>query len=729
MAVGCRSRQDPYAAVKPPVPVSTNLRVGSETQVLSTCGLCHAGCGIRVRVVEGRAVKVEGNPDSPVNRGRLCARGQASLEVLYHPDRVRGPMRRAGPRGENRWQPLAWDEAIASLTDELSKLRADGQPQSVVLIDGEESGTTHVLWARFLRAFGSPNHIGHGATGTGATARTLREMAGTTALPGYDFEGARMVLLVGTGALESSPQSMHLARALARGSRPRLLCAWPRLPSSAALVDEWLPLAPGGQSAFLLGLSHVLMREELADESALEGARGFAPYSDAEGNVWPGLRSRIMTAYAPDRLEARTGIPPHGIEGLARELAAARPSLVAVDETTSDDATAAAGLVLNALLGNLDAPGGMILGGDPGLAELGRFVPDAAAERGLRAGAIDGRRPGRSEFESSRILAVPEAILAGKPYPAKALLLSYSNPAYSKPRRERWKEAIARVPLVVSFSPLMDESALFADMVLPDLGFFERWDVVVPGRGSRALSLRQPVVRPLGNAMQTGEVIVRLARALGGAVAQAFPWHDFREAVRAGLVDLAGGTGEVLTALASGGAWLAPPAEAAPVEREPAGAGRLGALRDVSCVLPAGWTQPEPAFVGDPEMFPWVLVPFRGPGYGEGGMRHMPWLCELPAAAGDPWRQRIEISPADARALGVEDGDRVVVESPSAAVAMWARVHEGIRPGVLGLPMGGGTWPDAGAQADASSLLASLADEATGHWMACATRARLRKGT
>jgi anaerobic selenocysteine-containing dehydrogenase len=471
------------------------------------------------------------------------------------------------------------------------------------------------------------------------------------------------------------------------------------------------------------------MREELADESALEGARGFAPSSDAEGNVWPGLRSRIMTAYAPDRLEARTGLRAHGIEGLARELAAARPSLVAVDETAGDDATAAAGLVLNALLGNLDAPGGMILGGDPGLAELGKFVPDATAERGLRAGAIDGRRPDRSEFEASRILAVPEAILAGKPYPAKALLLHYSNPAYSKPGRERWKAAIARVPLVVSFSPLMDESVIFADMVLPDLGFLERWDVVLPGRGMRALSLRQPVVRPLGNAMQTGEVIVRLARALGDSVARAFPWRGFREAVRAGLAQMASGTGEVLTALESGGAWLAPSALAAPVEHEPGGAGHPRALRDVTCVLPAGWKQPEPAFVGDPARFPFVLVPFRGMGYGEGGMRHTPWLCELPVAAGDPWRQRIEISPADARTLGVADGDGVVVESPSAEVTMWARVHEGIRPGVLGLPMGGGAWPDAGAQADASSLLASLADEVTGHWLACATRARVRKGT
>ena len=277
-----------------------------------------------------------------------------ALELLYHPDRARGPLRRAGARGENRWLPLSWDEAIARLAAELGKLRAAGEPQSLVLLDGEERGTTHGLWARFLRAFGSPNHVGHGATGTGAMARAMAAMTGSASLPGYDFENARLVLLVGTGALESSPQAMLLARAVARGARPRLVCAWPRLPLSAALVDEWLPLAPNGQAALLLALAHVLLRESLADES---GLRGFEARD--QGNAGPGLRERIMAGFAPAQVEARIGVPARRIERLARELAAIRPSVVAVDETMSDDSSAAAGLLLDALLGGLDTAGGL----------------------------------------------------------------------------------------------------------------------------------------------------------------------------------------------------------------------------------------------------------------------------------------------------------------------------------------------------------------------------------
>jgi anaerobic selenocysteine-containing dehydrogenase len=136
--------------------VPPNLRVGSETQVLSTCGLCAAGCGIRVRVVEGRAVKVEGNPNSPINRGRLCARGQAALELLYHPDRVPGPLCRAGARGENRWLPLSWDEAIARLAAELGQLRAAGEPQSLVLLDGEERASCAPSAARTMSVTAPP---------------------------------------------------------------------------------------------------------------------------------------------------------------------------------------------------------------------------------------------------------------------------------------------------------------------------------------------------------------------------------------------------------------------------------------------------------------------------------------------------------------------------------------------------------------------------------------------
>ncbi|HEX7509201.1 MAG TPA: molybdopterin-dependent oxidoreductase, partial [Polyangia bacterium] len=691
VAAGCRPRRDPYAVDKPAVPVERGLRPGSESFVLTTCGLCQAGCGLRVRVVDGRAVKVEGNAESPVNRGGVCVRGQAGLELLYHPDRIRSPRRRVGARGENRWQAISWDEAIAQMASALGQLRAAGEPQSLVLLDGEQSGTTHALWARFLEVFGSPNHIGHCATGFGAMARAVRSMTRKGCLPGYDFEHSRCVLLVGTGALESSSHFIHLAWAMAGETRPRLLCASPRLPAMAVLVDEWLSLVPGGSASLLLGLLHVLLREQLGDESVLDVASGFVPWKERNGKTHPGLRAQVMTEFAPEKIEARTGIPAAKIAELARELVATRPSMVVVDESMGDDETASAALLVNALLGSINVPGGMLL--DPGSprVDLGEALLDGTARSGLRAPPMDGREgcePRQLDFETSRILALPEAFLSGKPYPAKALLLSYSNPAYSKPGGRRWHAAIAQVPFVVSFSPFLDESSLFADLLLPDHTFFERWDVVMPGRGSRVLSLRQPVVRPLVDTQQTGEVILRIARALGESMASAFPWADYRQAVLAGLAPKQDG---VLSELESTGVWRAVATQGAPDREDD----RAGQPSNEAAPMPLfdvrGLAQAAPApTVGDPVRFPFVLVPYRGPGYAEGGMREMAWLCELPLVAGNPWRERVEISEEDARRLGIENGDAVLVESPMAQVKVHAVVRAGIKAGVLGLSLGAG---------------------------------------
>ncbi len=728
VAAGCRPRRDPYAVEKPPVPLAPGLRAGSEEYVVTTCGLCQAGCGLRVRVVEGRAVKIEGNAESPVNGGGVCARGQAALEVLYHPDRIRGPRRRLGARGENRWQAISWDEAIAQLASELGKLRASGAPQSLVLIDGEDAGTTHALWARFLEVFGSPNHIGHGATRCGAMAEAVRGMTRKTCLPGYDFERSRCVLLVGTGALESSPHFIHLARALVGEARPRLLCASPRLPATAALVDEWLSIAPGDAEALLLGILHVLLREQLGDESVLQSASGFASWTDRDGNPRLGLRARVMAEFTPHEVEARIGIPASRIERLARELVVARPSVVAIDEGPYDRATASAALVVNALLGSIDAPGGMLL--DPGvaLADLGAATLDDTAQSGLRAPAIDGRDAARRGFESSRILALPEAFLSGKPYPAKVLLQSYSNPSYSKPGGQRWREAIAKVPFVVSFSPILDESALFADLLMPDRTFLERWDIVEPGRGTRVLSMRQPVVRPLDDRQQTGEVILRLAHAFGGGIARAFPWPDYRQGVLARLAQMDGGADAVLDELGTKGVWCAPAAKRG-LSREDDDAVGPGDERDRLILFDVRGTAalPPAQLSGDPVRFPFVLVPYRGPGYAEGGMRQSPWLRELPLRAGDPWLEQIEMAAEDAQAMGIEDGDAVVVESPMAQVALSAWVRAGIRPGVLGLPLGGGPAPARDVAPGASQLLDSVVERTSGHWLACATRAQIRK--
>ncbi len=699
LLAGCRPRKDPYTPDKPPVPLAPGVRMGAQTQVLSTCGMCDVGCGIRVRVVDGRAVRVEGNADSPVNRGGLCARGLAGLDVLYHPDRVRGPMRRRGGRGENRWEVMSWDDAVGELAARLGRLRAAEQAGRLVLLDGQWRGNTHALLGRFMAAFGSPNHIGHGATGRSAILETVRTMTGRPGLPRYDFQHAGCVLLLGTGALESSSQAMPLGVALAAAARPRLYCASLRLPRTAALVDEWFRVLPGRASFFLLGLLHVLLREQLADESAMEKADGFEA-----------LRAVVLAELSPKQVEARAGIDADRIESLARELVAIHPSVVVVDEETKDRSAVAAALVLNAALASIDARGGMRLGADETAAWPAPTL-DGVAEAAAKSPAIDGREIGRRDAGASRILAVPGAILSGKPYPVEVVLLHYSNPMFSKPGGARFEAALAKVPFVVSFSPIVDESVRFADLVLPDPTYLERWDVLAAGQGT--LSVAQPVVAPLENRMQTGEVLLRLARALGGTVARSFPWKTYREAVLARL-DVGGRGDDLLDELGSKGTCMAPG------KSDEADEGKSFA----GFISVATATQTLPLLEESRE-FPFLLCPFRDHSYAEGGFRHVSRLAELPNGPG--WSGYVEIAPEDADRLGIEDGDWVAVTSKVARVELRARVHEQIRPGVLGLPLGGWGRVVGDLAGAPSRLLEARVDPATGQWLAWETRAKVER--
>jgi len=190
--------------------------------------------------------------------------------------------------------------------------------------------------------------------------------------------------------------------------------------------------------------------------------------------------------------------------------------------------------------------------------------------------------------------------------------------------------------------------------------------------------------------------------------------------VESGLGKLPGDLGEILAKLEGEGAWTAPLAAELAVGWQ----GQGPRLLDVRAALPTAITEPE----GAKAELPFVLVPFRGTGYAEGGIRHLPRLRELPLAP-DGFRPGIEMAALDARRLGIRDGDLVVVESARGALAMLARVHAGIRPGTLGLPLGGGRWPVARAGGSAIELLAGRTDPRTGHWLACATGARVRKAS
>jgi len=288
---------------------------GPERHALSVCDLCPGGCGVRVRTVAGRPVKVDGNPLHPISGGRLCPRGQAALQSLYHPDRIRGPLRRVGPRGSlESFQSATWDEALGEIALRLQLLRRQGQPEALALLRGPSRGVGARLAARFLQAFGSPNDV-RLFDGDEAAAQALQLTQGLRAVPAYDLQSAEYVLSLGGGLLEAASSPVHTMRAFGAfrqghtGRRGKLVLAGPRLSITGASADEWIPVRPGTVGVLALGIAAVLVTEDLYDKSFVHRqAHQFDDYRNPDGSRARGLASVLVADYSLERVSAETGV-------------------------------------------------------------------------------------------------------------------------------------------------------------------------------------------------------------------------------------------------------------------------------------------------------------------------------------------------------------------------------------------------------------------------------------
>lgn len=775
---GCRESFDPYALKRPPVPGEDEWALGEERMVTTSCSQCHAGCSIMVRVVQGRAVKVEGNPDCPLNGRGVGPKGQSGPHVLYHPDRLRGPLKREGERGSGKLVPVSWEEAIKDIAARLQSLRDKGESRSVVVLDGEPRGSMPQLWGRFLDAYGSPNYINHRSTTDGARMLAMKYMQGASDVAAIDWKNTNYILGFGETLLESSCQGIYAIRAAAwlregvPGKRGKFLQVSSEFSLSATKADEWVAVGPGAVGAVALGLAHVLIRDDLYDQAFVaEHTFGFEAWENEQGKH-RGFRDLVMEDYTPEKVSEITGVSAETIERLAHEAAGHRPAVAIVDDTavaaTNGLATAMAVHALNALLGNLERPGGVLVQHPVPLTPWAEVALDESSRDGLAATRIDGAGTPSCPLGDSVAQSVGGAILNDSPYPVGAMFLYRSNPAFSKPDGKSWIDAFAKVPLVVSFSPLPDESTLWADYVLPDHTYFERWDLVepVPSTGAPVLCLRQPVVEPLYDTRATGDVVIQLAQAMGSPIADAFPWKDYREA----LVDRLKGVQQAqsgsivaddeagfLAELEKNGGWWEGEREYEQWEQAfptpsgkfefysqtiaqrlaqsfPDASSRADQLQAMGVATPFDeiclphW---EPArFAGEAGEDSFILDAYRSIDYAEGGVRHLPILIELPLAGhGGGWKQSVEMHPEDAARLGLGEGDTAVVESPVGQARFVVQLIYGVRPGTVGLHLGHGSWPPTAEQPGKADygLLVNQSDPLAGVFALHGTRVRIRK--
>ena len=734
---GCKHGEDPFALEKPAVPGAGTWARGEEKSIATSCGQCPAACGVRVRVVEGRAVKVEGNSSSPINEGGIGPRGLCGPQVLYDPDRIRTPLRRGS---DGKLTQATWDEALSAISSELARVRAAGAAQRVGILCGLERGMTRELLQRFAHAYGTPNVYSGFRSGAAPTALASGLMQGIEELPAYDWGRARYVLSFGAGLLDAC-HLVAFARAQVRGrqsltrGRLKIVHVGPARASTGHAADEWHTIRTGTHGAFALGLAHVLVRDGLhAKEFVAERTFGFESWTDDVGRKHRGFRELLET-YPPEHVAEICGVGAKQIERLAAELAASSPAFAwaASDELESSNGlwTAMAVHALNALLGAIDQPGGLLVQRAAPLADWPELELDEFATKSLANAPLGSAASTQIPLGGVPLAALREALLQAPAPPLDVLLLHHSNPLYARAQNRRWREALARIPLIVSFSPFLDEtSAQLAHWVLPDDSYLERFEDAAPAPsvGRAVFGLRQPVVERLYDTRSSADVILQLAAALSSPLAEALPWKEFKDAVKQRIVGLhKAQRGSIVEEKSStfvkklyeSGSWSDQPYEfghwnetllnqsgkfeffsqrmlqllderarqaGVPAADLPAHLGFQGDL-DSLCMPHFE----ELVWQGDPAQFPLRLIAYRPHTYAEGSGANLPWLRELdkrPASIRN--HSEVELHPRTAESLSLARGELVAIESPVGRIECVVNPTHGVEPGVARIAQGGG---------------------------------------
>lgn len=634
---------------------------GLSTYYATTCRECSAGCGLIVRTMQGRAIKVEGNPNNPVNLGKTCARGQVTLEGLYNPNRVRGAIKHSrgqslyGSDNQNADSNMSWDDATQVVADALSK----NQPNEIAFLMGLAPDHLFDLVTDLTKALGSPAPIRFGALGMFEARATLMQAAndllGQSGLPFFDIGNSDLVFSFGANFLETWLSPVAQTRGysgLRRGNpskRGYFVQFEAHMSQTGAKADEWIPITPGTEGSVALALGNLI--------ATASGASLPAAYSNVDVNSIANAAGVTL-----DTLKRLAGM----FASASRALAI--PGGAALGQSNGLQ-TAETVLTLNALVNNIGKDGGVFLSPVAPLADqyhrpanLKEMV-DFVAQ--LQSGSI------------------------------KVLFIHGVNPLFELPNSLELMDALKNVPQIISFATFPDETATQADYIFPDRHSLESWGYqkVATGAGSATLSGAQPVVSGVYSAdgavpqifydvRATADVLLAAAQKAGGALASALKFKDELEYIQYqlnGLLNTTDGffsAAEINTFTAyfqqNGGWWKT---------------GDNRVVPSTSSALSRTFESSPAQFNGDGEFY---FIPFVSPNLGEAGA-NKPSLQEM----ADPtttvmWNTWVEINPDTASTLGVDNDDVVTITSPAGTIEASVYKYPAIRPDTIAVPFGQG---------------------------------------
>jgi len=482
---------------------------GEITYENSACSLCPGSCGLSVRRIKGRPVKIEGIDGYPVNNGGACLHGIAGLQYLYDPSRVKTPMKKEN----GKFKAISWDEAISLVAETLSDLRREGKASTLACITGSDKGSVNALFKRFLDAYGSSNALAMPSL-EGNLALTAATLHGADHTIGFDLENSDFILSFGAGIIEGwgSPVACFQANASRKERHAKLYQIEPRLSNTAAMADKWIPIKPGTEADLALGICAVLLKKNIFTPG--EFGTGFSRFT-----------AMVEKEYAPAKVEAITGIKAAQVEALAEAFVKADMPVAVPGRGRGDYGQSlrefAAVQTLNALAGRLNQDGGAFVMSAAKYLSFPEAVMDETAEAGAGQEKLAATVP--QFFEKLAAASTPAV---------NALLVYNANPCYTLHNTGKIKEAFSKVPFKVSFSSFMDETAMASDVILPASTFLERLEDVPSGAGlpKTVVGLSRPMVKKtVFKTKNPGEAVIMLAKALGGTVAESFEWDSFDE--------------------------------------------------------------------------------------------------------------------------------------------------------------------------------------------------------
>lgn len=698
---------------------SSTLSFPVRQVVSGLCGICPAGCGVNIYLEDGRInhlAPLKSQPDdahtsqkdeTPAGlighpQGICCPRGVRAPEIVYSPDRLQYPLRRVGPRGSGQFERVSWDEALDTIATLLRRVAAEYGPQAVCMYTGRgafERSLCDLLTPAGVRIssawnllfpFGSPN-----TTGVGAICYVAHGVIAPVTTFGVwdtdtysDIENAGLIVVWGDNpATDSAPVNLMRIKAAQKRGAEVVVIDPRRTETVRATKAKWLGIRPGTDGALALGLLHVVIKEDLYDRDFVE------PWTVGFEEL-----KAYVAQFTPERVEQITYVPSAEIERLARALAqakgAALVSYTGLEYTNSGTQNIRAVLILWALTGNLDVPGGKVisLNAEFPINQDMRLEPPA----GVKAIGQDKYPLYHLYRREAHAMELPRAILEDDPYPLRGMLIVGSSIITAYPNPELWRRSFASLDCLVVVDRFLTADAMYADIVLPATTMFEAESYMVYGS---EIHLRQRIIEPQGEARTDWDIAVAIANRLGyGHLYPQSSGEMLRQALRGSGVDL-----ETLAARPAG-VDLPGPApryrkwELGLLRRDgqPGFETPTGKFEIASTVLARYGYDPLPVYIepqegplSTPELARQFPLVFNSGARIQSDFRsqhhNIPGLLKMQP------QPQVTLHPRDAAARHIQSGDEVWLVSPRGRVRFTAHVSEDIVPGVIEANAGGGS--------------------------------------